>query len=332
MAHNIDQTTGTDAIAYIGSTPWHGLGKRITPEQGRDVEYVRIAAGLGFEVQAREIAFRDAEEWKATARGQAIIRTDTGRVLGIVGPNYTPIQNAEAFDVLRPAVEELGLTITVAGALDGGATGWALAKLPHTVDVTDDGDLVNGYALFRWSHDGTTSLLGDATPIRVVCQNTLNAAARGKQAGIIRVRHTASKDARLEIAQQTVTKLTETLIATGQTFAQLAKRQLSQREVIAFIEAVFPQEGDKPSDVIAKRRKTVVELLESGVGAHLANPNGIPTAWGAYNAVTEYFDHVRPREAKSQAGIERANVSALFGANFDAKRFALAQARQLVAA
>lgn len=333
MAHLIDETTGRPAIAYIGSTPWHGLGTRITPDQGRDIDYVREVAGLGFTVAAKAIAFlQDDGSYAATDAGQAIIRTDTSRVLGIVGPSYTPIQNAEALDVLRPAVDELGLTITVAGALQGGAIGWALAKLPQSVDVNDRGDVVNGYALFRWGHDGSVSLIGSATPIRVVCQNTLNAAIGHKeQTSLVRVRHTSGKDARLDEASRIVTKLTETLIATGETFSALAKRRLSQREVIAYIEAVFPQDGADLSATIRERRATVAQLLESGVGAELASPDG-PTAWGAYNAVTEYFDHVRPREAKSASGRQRANESAIFGGNNDTKRFALAQARQLVAA
>ena len=32
MAHMIDETTGRAAIAYIGATPWHGLGQALTPE------------------------------------------------------------------------------------------------------------------------------------------------------------------------------------------------------------------------------------------------------------------------------------------------------------
>jgi phage/plasmid-like protein (TIGR03299 family) len=329
----IDETTGRPAIAYIGSTPWHGLGTRITPTQARDIDFVRVQAGLDFIVEARGIAFEHNGAWQSTARGQATVRTDTGAVLGIVGPSYTVVQNAQALDVLRPAVEELGLTIAVAGALQGGATGWALAQLPQSVDVTGTGDTVNGYALFRWSHDGSVGIVGDLTPVRVVCQNTLNAAINSRsQAAVVRVRHTASAERKLDEAARVVTKLTESLIATGETFTQLANYRLSAREVVAYIEAVFPQDGDKLSDVVKARRSTVAQLLESGVGAELASPGGVPTAWGVYNAVTEYFDHVRPAEAASAAGRARANESALFGGNHDTKRFALAQARELVAA
>jgi len=331
MAHLIDETTGQAAIAYIGSTPWHGLGTRITPTQARDLDYVRVAAGLGFTVEARAVAYLDGGEWKTTDKAQAIVRTDTGGVLGVPGPAYVPAQNDAVLDVLRPAVEQFGLTVAVAGALRGGSTCWALAKLPESIDVTGTGDSVNGYALLRWGHDGSVGIVADLTPIRVVCQNTLTMAINGKVAKVFKLRHTASVDAKLDQAAALVTGLTEALIGTGETFKTLANRRLSQREIVAYIEAVFPQEGAKLSDTIKARRATVAQLLETGVGANLANPDG-PTAWGAYNAVTEYFDHVRPAEAASAKGRARANESAIFGGNADVKRFALAQARELVAA
>jgi phage/plasmid-like protein (TIGR03299 family) len=329
---NIDQSTGRAAIAYIGSTPWHGFGNRISPAQATDLNFVREAAGLAWEVEARGIAYLHNGEWRATDKAQAIVRTDTNAVLGVPGPAYTPVQNAQALDVLRPAVEQFGLTIAVAGALAGGSTCWALAKLPESIDPTGTGDTVNGYALIKWGHDGSVGIVGSLTPIRVVCQNTLNMAAAGQHAKVFKLRHTASVEAKLDTAAKLVSSLTAALVATGETFAHLAQRQLTSREVVAFIEAVFPAEGGKLSDVVRNRRATVAELLQSGVGADLANPNGIPTAWGAYNAVTEYFDHVRPAEAKSAAGRKRANESAIFGGNADLKAFALAQARELVAA
>ena len=61
-------------------------------------------------------------------------------------------------------------------------------------------------------------------------------------------------------------------------------------------------------------------------------PAGTVSAWGAYNAVTEYFDHVRPAEASSDAGRRNATIGALFGDAADQKLGAFTIARQLVAA
>jgi phage/plasmid-like protein (TIGR03299 family) len=333
VAHMIDETTGRPAIAYIGSTPWHGLGQRITGEAARDLDQLRVAAGLDWEVETRDIAYMSAEGvWTATAKGQANVRKDTNAVLGIVGPAYHCAQNAQVIDVFAPAVREFGLQPTVAGGLNGGSQCWLLAKLPESIDPTGNGDTVNGYALLRWGHDGTIGITAALTPVRVVCQNTMALAINGELAKLFKLRHTASVEGRLDQAAELVTGMTQALIATGETFATLAQRQLTAREVVAYIEAVFPQDGAKLSDTIKNRRATVADLLASGVGAELANPGGIPTAWGVYNAVTEYFDHVRPAEAKSAAGRKRANESAIFGGNADVKRFALAQARELVAA
>ena len=32
MAHMIDTTTGTAAMAYTGKTPWHGLGQTLSAD------------------------------------------------------------------------------------------------------------------------------------------------------------------------------------------------------------------------------------------------------------------------------------------------------------
>lgn len=328
MAHNIATINGQSAIAYMGSTPWHGLGTKL--KGATDVDAVRVAAGLDWIVSAEPIYLADGRK---IAQGQAIIRNTDARVLGVVGPSYTPIQNSEALDVLRPAIEEFGLSFSVAGALGNGETCWALAKLPQSVDVNGTGDSVNGYALFRWAHDGSSALVGSATPIRVVCQNTLNAALNGRQGGIVSVRHTANAQKRLDEAARVVKQLTATLIATGETFTAMAQRRMTVKDTQAFIEAVFPATDGKVNDTIAARRRTVADLVWSGTGAAMAGSDATgTTAWAAYNAVTEYFDHVRPSEAKSKAGRVQANISALFGGNAGIKADALRIARQLVAA
>jgi hypothetical protein len=37
MAHQLDLTTGKAAMAYVGDTPWHGLGQQLTVNSPLDV-------------------------------------------------------------------------------------------------------------------------------------------------------------------------------------------------------------------------------------------------------------------------------------------------------
>ena len=334
--HNIASINGQDAIAYIGSTPWHGLGTRLRGDVRIDVDAFLKAAHLDWTVSTQPIY--DANGRKL-AKGQAVIRDTDNAELAIVGPAYHVIQNHEAASILQPAIEQFGLTIEVAGALGVGETVWALARLAQgDVDVTGQGDSVNGYALLKWGHDGHDGLTGSGTGIRVVCQNTLALAASSDKANLFRVRHTKSAKDRVEQAKRLFTNLTAALVANGESFKTLANRRLSAAEIVTYIEAVFPGESKDGkvvvSDTIADRRATVSKLVFAGVGVDKATAltGGEPNAWSVYNAVTEYFDHVRPAEAKSQSGRDKANVSALFGGNRDVKVVALEKARELVAA
>lgn len=335
MAHNIANINGKDAIAYLGSTPWHSLGTRLKEGQKTDLQEVRIAAGLDWKVSTAPIFLADG---RPVIKGQAIIRDTDSAILSVVGPAYTPIQNEAALEILRPAIDAFGLTVEVAGALGQGEVGWALTRLPQSVEVVD-GDSVNGYALFRWSHDGSVGVVGDATPIRVVCQNTLNMARSESKADIVRVRHTKRADQRLDEAARIVKTLTQALVETGKTFKSLAHKRLNAQQVKDFIEEVLPESAANTakgtvSDVLANRRKTISELVWRGKGAELAleAAGGNPSPWALYNAVTEYFDHVRPAEAKSNSARVGAQESALFGGNAAIKARALDMARELVAA
>jgi phage/plasmid-like protein (TIGR03299 family) len=336
MAHNIASINGQSAIAYIGSTPWHGLGTRLRGDVRYSIEASLAAAHLDWTVGLEPLYDNSGS---LIPLGQLARRSSDGAQLAVVGPSYVAVQNAAAISILQTAIEELGATIEVIGALGRGERLWALVRLAGaTVDVTGNGDSVQGYALLTWSHDGSGAVKVIATGTRAVCQNTIALARSEAHANVASIRHTASAGDRVEQARKLFTGLTKALIATGESFKQLAARELNQHEVIAYIESVFPGEivGGKlvVNDTLAKRRATVSRLVFEGVGVEQATvlTGGAPNAWSVYNAVTEYFDHVRPAEASSVSGRQRANESALFGANAEVKVLALTQARQLVAA
>lgn len=336
--HNLATINGRTAMAYQGETPWHGLGESF--ESLRSVEAALKGGNLDWEVELRDMYFRDGDgSFRKSDFRRSVLRTGEGNgvELGSVGMQYHTIQNSEAFEILTPAINEFGITIESAGALGNGERAWMLAKMPESFEPVP-GDTINGYFLVVNGHDGTCGHHSLPTPIRVVCQNTLNAATglgTGKrvQNAMITIRHTKSADARLKVASEMIAKLVGAMKATNENFRKLAERRMTAKEVVAYVESVFPNpKPEEPiGDTLKARRATVARLVWEGTGAALAgsDANG-STAWAAYNAVTEYFDHVRPAEAKSAKGRQAANESAIFGANADLKLTALAKAMQLV--
>jgi phage/plasmid-like protein (TIGR03299 family) len=93
-----------------------------------------------------------------------------------------------------------GILYETAGALGKGERIFIIAKLPDYINVGNN-DLIEQYLFFTTSHDGSGSITAAFTPVRIVCNNTLNAALR-KQSNSIKIRHTVNAKERLEEAHK----------------------------------------------------------------------------------------------------------------------------------
>jgi phage/plasmid-like protein (TIGR03299 family) len=344
MAHDIANIGGQDAIAYLDQTPWHGLGRNIlklmqdTPPAQR-IDAALEVAGLNYSVGSLPLYLADGTQ--ITSHKASVRFAADGTVaaqLGIVGEGYTHTQNARNVDILRPLAEEFGAVPACTAALADGARAFMLMRMADSTITPIDGDDVRGYFLLHWGHDGNMSVQGLFTGVRVVCQNTLNLATGGRKAWI-NIRHTTSAEARLDEAAKLVKRISADMVATGRTFADMARKAISAEQLDKFIAAAIPNTSDKATlaPIIVARRDTVARLVFYGRGAALANQavdtsDGSCSVWAAYNAITEYVDHVRTAEAQSPEGLRRAQESAIFGGNAELKAGALQLARQLVAA
>lgn len=327
MAHNLASINGQISYAYQGQTPWHKLGTRV--QSLTSPAAALTAAHLDWRVALEDMFLADGR--KVDDR-RAVVRDTDRAVLGTVGPQQTLLQNDEWLSTLDVACREHGVTIESIGALGNGARTFALAKLPETVTPIA-GDDIRGYFLLQNAHDGSGSDTAKATPIRVVCQNTLNIANSGNR-DLIRIPHRKSIAERHTDIARMVADLLRVFKATGDTFATLAAKQLDHAGVVAYIESVFPaaENGDL-SDTIIRKRRIVHDLTYRGAGAEMAGSNattGASTPWALYNAVTEYIDHVRPGDAKSSSAKAAANESAMFGTGAALKLQAFVKARELV--
>ncbi len=327
MAHNLATIDGQTAMAYMGETPWHRLGMRL--ESGAVVVDALTAAKLDWTVDVQPMFLSTGAR---VPHAGAVVRSIGNVVLGTVSEDYRPIQNADAFGMFQDVITERGLTIESAGALGNGERCWMLLKLPTTIEPAP-GDRVTGYAVAVTSHDGHGAFHFRPTPIRVVCQNTLNASLRTR-GGVFSVAHAGNVAARIAEARRIIDGLMEAMTETGDTFASLAARRMTIAETRAYIASVFPASDEQQvARSVQDKRDQVFNLVWSGVGADLAGTTETDTtAWGVYNAVTEFVDHVKPAAAKDDAGVLRASRSAIFGQGDALKALALTKARQLVMA
>src|SRR5258706_9386499 len=212
MAHNINfnQQTEKHSFFSVQEKAWHGLGQ-IVQDYPTSAEAIKFA-GLDYKVEKRKLFTYDNENNIGNPDIDIIIpeievpnfyatmRTDTEQVLGVVGKEYEIVQNADAFSFFDAIVGGDGIMYETAGALGKGERIFITAKLPDYIKVGNN-DLIEKYLFLTTSHDGFGSITAAFTPIRIVCNNTLNAAFRNCS-NSIKIRHTQNAKERLEEAHK----------------------------------------------------------------------------------------------------------------------------------
>ena len=323
MAHLIDMTGGRANMAYVGETPWHGLGQELT--HGASIDQWRVEAGLDWHVERSIVQFKPAgKQVFIKGESEVLYRDDTFAQLGIVSDRYQIVQPTDVLEFFRDIVGAGGLELETAGSLDGGRKVWAMARTGDGFAIKGQ-DKVNGYLLLSTSFDGSMATRAQFTSVRVVCNNTLQIATADTK-GAIKIPHSATFDAR---GVKIDLGLLGGAFGTFEDQANaLADRRLTDKEAMALLASVMIKgEVSDVTEVSTKRFnqiKTVFDLYAStGRGSNLASSRG--TAWGLVNAMTEYVDH--------QAGnnVNNRFRSGQFGPGATMKNDAMKAALALVA-
>jgi len=310
MAHNINYNEGTGKHSFfsVKEKAWHGLGQ-IVSHYPTSREAIG-AAGLDYRVEKRRLFTFDGKNNIANADTRkadnevpnfyATVRGDNDAVLGVVGKEYQVVQNVDAFAFFDAIVGGDGIQYETAGALGRGERIFITAKLPHYIKVGSD-DLIEKYLFLTTSHDGLGSITAAFTPVRIVCANTL-AAALQSQAHTIKIRHTASAKERLQEAHKLM-GITATLSAQLEDiFNRWAKVRISDKEVLKLIQlAMVPNREvlkDLQAGLVNEFSTRYKAVCDTAFQYAMANPTQQQdttrgTLFGAYNAVTGYFQNVR---------------------------------------
>lgn len=331
MSHNLTvRHSGLVEMAYVGQNPWHGLGFYLG-DKAVTSKVIMERAGIDWSVELRDIYYsgkNDAGELIHVPLPDyvATVRADTQEALGIVGRDYKPIQQREAFDFTDELVGDAAAMYETAGSLHSGQEVWALVKLPHQLVVTGD-DVLNQYLLFVNGHNGKKAFRCGFTTIRVVCDNTCSAALAQWERGItniVSVRHTGDIKSKVEEARKILGISLKYFEVAGKVYRAMSQKQINDIMLQEYFRSVVPTPEDvepgatdlRKAQVQLAQEKTknvhvwLAQLFETGRGNHLPGARG--TLWGAFNAVTEYVDHVRPAKKDGTArkgGFE----AALFG-------------------
>ena len=323
MAHEL---ASSNDIAYVGNTPWHGLGNQLP--QNQPLEVWQKAAGMDFEIKQTEVLFNAASgegnllNLRSNSDATVLYRSDTHMPLSVVSKRYKVVQPHDVLGFYRDLVSVGGFELETAGVLKGGKKLWALAKTGQETMLAG-GDKVKAYLLLATSCDGSLATTAQFTSVRVVCNNTLQMAV-GESKGAIRVPHST-------IFDPVAVKLELGLGMTAWDLFMVSIKALSNRpvnkfEAMSYLVNVLGDPAlplnDQPNQ---KAIQTVYGLYSGeGKGSKLEAANG--TAWGLVNGITEFVDvH---RRARSQ---DYRLDSAWFGQGAQIKQRAFEAAMALAA-
>ena len=274
-----------ETMFYTREKPWHGLGTLVA-EAPESREALRIA-GLNWKVLQEPVYTENDELIQGY---KANVRDSDRKILGVVTDRYKVIQNEEAFAFTDALLGE-GVRYETAGSLQEGRRVWLLARLPREYIIA--GERISPYMVFSNTHDGSGAVKTALTPIRVVCNNTLNLALRTAKRSWSMI-HTGDISGKIEEAKNTLFLADEYMSALGKEFENLRGIRLSEKQVMDYIEILLPVE----ENFTTQQKRGIERLREDMRMRYFDAPDLKDIGNNGYrliNAVSDFATHSTPR-------------------------------------
>lgn len=313
---------------YVGDRglPWHvTLSRQLgTPELMQDAgRLMTVAEAIdmfaGFEVEMQDCL---AANGKLVPNKRVTVRMDTGEPLGVVGPAYKLHSVKDAFGFADNLVDDGQAKYETGAVMRGGAWVFLSMELDH-LDITVPGDPsdIKTFLVVSTSFDGSRHTEAHVTRVRTVCRNTFELGKEGALS-YFRIKHLGSLEGKLAEARKALGIAFKNTEYVNEITRELAGKKLVEKQIREIFEtAVWPIDPEASEATIEKShaRLAFENYLNSPT---LEGIRG--TAWGAYNAVTEYLDHEVTYKSRTRGSAEDARAdSLLFGRSKNAKDRAL---------
>ena len=273
-----------ESMFYTREKPWHGLGVRI--QEAPTSEKALWLAGLDWKVLQKDIY----TEGRIQVPGyKANVRDSDGQVLGVVTDRYRVVQNREAF-AFTDALLGKGVRYETAGSLQKGKKVWMLARLPKEYIIT--GERISPYLVFSNTHDGSGAVRVAVTPIRVVCNNTLNLALNTAKRSWSMI-HTGDIREKIQEAADTLFRAEEYMDKLGREIEELRNIDLTDQQVKEYIEILLPLEKEPTPD----QSRNTLRLRRDMEQRYYDAPDLQKVGSNAYrfvNAVSDFATHSSP--------------------------------------
>jgi len=296
--------------------PWAGSGHSV--EDAKTAQEVMQRAQLDWNVEGRQLYYFEAmaSDPILAHSHKAIVRDDTGGLLGVVGQGWRPLQNHEAFDFVDRLIGAGAIRYSQAGSFKGGKIIWIQAEFAEAEILP--GDVHKKYLMLVSAFDGSLAVRIGETNLRMFCMNVFPMIAKQFRdaTGVqeVRIRHTQSLREKMEAAQNALAvaiKHGEYIDDIMRAFTRV-RMTTGMWEDFANYLIPDPEEG-KSSTRAENARSQLLTLAVTGRGQDIPGVAG--TAYAALNAVTEYVNYYRTTRGKVDEDRQAKRFeSTLFGA------------------
>ena len=321
MAHEL---ASSNDMAFVGDTPWHGLGNKLPKNQ--PIEVWQKSAGMDFEIKQTEVLFNAGNangnmlNLRSNPDATVLYRSDNSEPLSVVSKRYKVVQPKDVLSFYSNLVSVGGFELETAGVLKGGKKLWALAKTGQET-ILAGGDKVKAYLLLATSCDGSLATTAQFTSVRVVCNNTLQMAV-GVSKGAVRVSHSTTFDP-VAVKQELGLGMSAWDVFMAN-IKELSNRPVNKFEAMSHLLNVMGDPALPLNEQPNQKAIQTVYGLYSGEGKGSKLQSAAGTAWGLVNGVTEFVD--THRRARNQ---DYRLDSAWFGAGAQIKLKAFEEAMAL---
>lgn len=327
MAHNLNELNGV--VSFVENAgkerkniAWHGLGQQF--DRALSTKEILEMPNFSYMVDKGAMLHITKEQLESILNGEPInhlfsendivpnmsctFREDTNQILGVVSNSYEIVQNKNGFDFIdkitgadgsNPLAN--GAVIETAGVLNNGETIFITAKMPNNIRIGDNKDEINDYLLFTNGHDGLHGVTVCFTPIRVVCNNTLNAALNGSK-NKYSFKHTANVHNKLAMAETVMNLHSYFRKDFEENMNFLSKQELSEQTIKNLVCDVFltPEENGlyrladfnlNSVDEISTRKKNTINDLLNYIDNGVGQETNRGTAYWVYNGFTSFYNN-----------------------------------------
>lgn len=300
--HYRAEDQGDESNHYDGAVPVEDVNRRLFHWNAEERD-VFVARSNGARENARKI---DGTK--------AIVRSDTGNVLGIFKDGYKPHPYREWLVDYVGQILDDGLAVGSAGLLKLGAVAWVQVEMPDNI-TTPEGVVFRPTLLAASSLDGSISTTYGRKVQLVVCDNTFSAAMseKGQQ---LKIKHTRNSELKLQDAREALEIVHTMADDFAAEVAQLTAIKVTDTQFGRVLDILIPraEEAGRSQTIADNKRNEIVNLYRAD--ERCAPWSG--TAFGVLQTFNTWQHHlatVKGERSRAQRNYERAISNE--GARFD---------------